>query len=154
MKTYKQTSGLTLVELMVTVAAASVVVLTIILVLMAAFRSWRINNSFVDMRRNAAFATALIVQDIRESTFTNVLSAAENQLVLAANPPVRNTQVSYTKVSDSSLNSSSFGILIPRGVQRFAAEVNTQGDGVYVTLVLTNQYHIGITNRFFANTRN
>lgn len=153
MKTYKQNAGLTLVELMVTVVAASVVVLTIILVLMAAFRSWRINNNFVDMRRNAAFATSLIIQDVREST-TNGLLAAENQLVLAANPPVRNTQVSYTKSGDSSLNSSSFGVIIPRGVQRFAAELNTQGDGVYVTLVLTNQYHIGITNRFFANTRN
>lgn len=154
MKTYKKNSGLTLVELIVTVVAVSVVVLTIILVLMAAFRSWRINNNFVDMRRNAAFATSLISQDIRESAFTNILAAEENQLVLAANPPVRGTPVSYTKSGDSSLSSSTFGVMIPSGVQRFAAELNTQGDGVYVTLVMTNQYHIGITNRFFVNTRN
>lgn len=152
MKTYKLKSGLTLIELMVTIAVASIVVLTIVLVLTMAFRSWRINNAFVDLRRGAALATDLISRDVHESSFTNI-SWTGTQLILDQHPPVRDNVVTYTKNGDT-LVSSSFGLIIPRGVRMFSAQPVTTGDGVYVTLVLTNQYNIAITNTLFVNTRN
>lgn len=148
MKKNQHKKGLTLVELMVAIVAASIVILTVAVILIAAFRSWRINNAYVDMRRDAALAIYLISRDIREATLADVATPA-NQLVLPT--------VTYTKTAGGALISTDFGTIILRNVTRFNARTNGPGDGVYITLgVADNNTGIGIaiTNTVFVNTRN
>ena len=65
MKKRNRRNGLTLIELMVTIAAASILILTVGLILIMAFRSWRVNNAFAELRRDSAFAFSMMT---REST--------------------------------------------------------------------------------------
>jgi prepilin-type N-terminal cleavage/methylation domain-containing protein len=153
MKKSKNKTGFTLIELMVTVVASAIVILTAATVLIMGFQSWRINKAYVEMRRNTALAVYLMARDIRESNITNVTIAA-GQLQLAPHPPVRNSTVTYTKTG-STLSSTDFGVIIPRGLRTFNAEVNVPGDGVYLTIGMTNSVSgIAMTNRVFVNTRN
>jgi hypothetical protein len=113
-----------------------------------AFRSWRINNAYVELRRDAALAVYLISRDVREANLADIDLSVANRLLLPT--------VTYTKSSDS-LTSTDFGTIIPRGVQTFTAETNSPGDGVYLTLVVANNNSglgIAITNEVFVNTRN
>jgi len=149
--------GLTLVELMIAIAAASILILTMSLILMMVFQSWRINNAYVEMRRNIALAVYLISRDVRESSITNVPPGVTvGSLQLSPHPPARNNTVTYTKAG-SALTSSGFGTVIPRGVQTFTAERNDNADGVYLTIGMTNSIFgsvIAVTNKVFINTRN
>ncbi len=160
MKTNKKQTGSTLIELMITITAASIIMLIIAFILVMAFQSWRINNAYADLRRDVSLAVYLMARDIRESNITNVTEAAAGRLTLSAHPPARNNAVTYTKSADT-LNSTALGTIIPRRLQTFIAESSSLGDGVYLTIVLTNSLSgiinpgvIAITNEVFVNTRN
>ena len=147
-------NGLTLIELMITVVVSSIVILTAASVLILVFQSWRINNAYAEMRRDAALAVYLMARDVRESDMTNIIEATTGRLELSAHPPARNNAVTYTKTADR-LASDSFGLIIPRGLQTFSAQTNSPGDGVYLTIGMTNfAYGIAMTNQVFVNTRN
>jgi Tfp pilus assembly protein PilW len=153
MKKKQYRKGLTLIELLVTIVAASIVILTVALILIMAFRSWRIDNAYVDLRRDAALAIYLISRDIRESDVTDVTTAMNGILALKAHLPVRDA-VTYTK-SGNALTSTDFGTIIASGVQAFSNQYSGADDGVYVTLGLANNsVGVAITNRVFVNTRN
>ena len=157
MKVNRHKNGFSLVELMVAVVASSIVILTAAAVLIMTFQSWRINNAYVEMRRNIALAVYLISRDVRESN-TNNITILAGQLQFSPHLPARNHTVTYTKTG-SALISSDFGTVIPGGVQTFTAQStdSTGGDGVYLTIGMTNSISgsvIAVTNKVFINTRN
>jgi hypothetical protein len=134
-----------LIELMVAVVAAAIVIMTVAVVLIAAFQSWRTNNAYVELRRDASLAVYLISRDIREAGFDDVVPTSVG-VVLPA--------VTYTKSGDT-LTSTDFGTIIPRGVQTFVAVPDDDHDGVSLTLGVANTgLGIAITNKVFVNTRN
>ncbi|MFA6172522.1 MAG: prepilin-type N-terminal cleavage/methylation domain-containing protein [Kiritimatiellales bacterium] len=156
MKKKYNRKGVTLIELMITMAAASILLLIAALILIMAFQSWRINNAYAGLRRDAALAVYRISRDVRESNITNVTVAA-GELRLSAHPPARNNAVTYTRTAAGALTSTDSGTIIPRGVQTFSAETNNLGDGVYLTVGMAANISgsaISITNRVFVNTRN
>ncbi|HPR82285.1 MAG TPA: prepilin-type N-terminal cleavage/methylation domain-containing protein [Pontiellaceae bacterium] len=152
MKTDRQ-KGVTLIELMVTIAAASILMLMVALILMMAFQSWRINNAYADLRRDAALAFVRMVKDVREADYTGLTagnpltlpSAVTNKTVLYAQPTGGKTLL-YSDGSGSS-------IIIPDNVRVFTSV--KQDDGVLLSLELANtNFNIAITNEVFVNTRN
>jgi hypothetical protein len=155
MKKNQYKNGLSLIELLVTIVASSIVILTVAMILIMAFRSWRINGAYVDLRRDAALAVFLISLDIRESDVEeDVTTATVGELTLAAHLPARDNPVTYERDGDT-LTSTDFGTIIPRGVQAFSAQYSGTNDGVYITLGLANNsVGVAITNRVFVNTRN
>jgi hypothetical protein len=152
MKKIQYKNGLSLIELLVAIVASSIVILTVAMILIMAFRSWRINNAYVELRRDASLAVYLISRDIRESDVDDVMTATDGELELDDHPPARNNGVTYEKVGDT-LTRTGFGTIIPRGVQAFSNQYSGADDGVYVTLGLAND-SVAITNRVFVNTRN
>jgi prepilin-type N-terminal cleavage/methylation domain-containing protein len=156
MKKIYNKKGVTLIELMVAMVAASILVLITALILVMALQSWRINNAYADLRRNASLAVYLMSRDVRESSITNV-TITTGQLTLSAHPPARNNAVTYTKTASGALTSTAFGTIIPRNVQTFSAQTNSLGDGVYITIGMATNISgsaISITNQWFVNTRN
>ncbi|HNX52124.1 MAG TPA: prepilin-type N-terminal cleavage/methylation domain-containing protein [Pontiellaceae bacterium] len=152
MKTDRQ-KGVTLIELMVTIAAASILMLMVALILMMAFQSWRINNAYADLRRDAALAFVRMVKDVREADYTGLTagnpltlpSAVTNKTVLY-NQPTGGKTLLYSDGSGSS-------IIIPDNVRVFTSV--KQDDGVLLSLELANtNFNIAITNEVFVNTRN
>ncbi len=72
MKLRRKNSGFTLIELMVTIASSSVLILTAALILFITYREWRIDNAYAQLRRDVSLAVQLIAQDIRESAVTDI----------------------------------------------------------------------------------
>jgi hypothetical protein len=146
MKKIQYKNGLSLIELLVAIVASSIVILTVAMILIMAFRSWRINNAYVELRRDASLAVYLISRDIREATLADVATPTD-QLVLPT--------VTYTKTAGGALTSTDFGTIIRTNVNFFISATNSAGDGVYITLGLTNNsVGVAINNEVFINTRN
>ena len=147
MKKRKQSKGLTLIELMVTIAAASILMLTVGLILIMAFRSLRINNVYADLRRDSAFAFSMMTRDVREANYDTLTDGTTLTLPSAT----------YTKSGNTLTHNGD--VLIPKNVQFFDSEKKPSGDGVLLTLVLSDEVYVGgytiaITNQVFVNTRN
>lgn len=155
-------TGFTLVELMIAIAASAIVMLTVGVLLVSAIRSWRSNNAYVDMRRDAAFAMEMMARDIRQAEHDGAITAATNSLI------VENTVVGYSAdfslVSGSDLAYSRDGsVLFPRlagNVARFvpSIHVNTNSaetDGLTLRLEMENtEFNISFTNETFIYIRN
>ena len=151
MKKRMHRNGLTLIELMVTIAAASILILTVGLILIMAFRSWRINNAYANLRRDSAVAFSMMTRDVREADYATLTAGNPLTLPSAIGKPT----VTYTQTGDTLTGDGM--IVIPKNVQSFASVKNE--DGVLLTLVLedevyTGGYTIAITNQVFVNTRN
>ena len=156
MKKRNRRNGLTLIELMVTIAAASILILTVGLILIMAFRSWRVNNAFAELRRDSAFAFSMMTRDVHEASYVGLDDAGTGYLE-ADSEIVGNPTVTYTQDGDTlEYDDGSGGItLIPKNVQFFDSEKQVAGDGVLLTLELTHaEFGISTTNQVFVNTRN
>lgn len=153
MKIKNNNSGLTLIELLLCMLASSIVILIVGLIMLMAFNSWRTNNAYADMRRNAAFATSILAADIREASYSDLSIAADNTLTVPS--AVTNTTSNFIPLGDTLLyNKGADTIsLIPEGVQNFTPFLTN--DGVLLTLELANtEFAITLTNQLFINTRN
>lgn len=155
MKLLVPKKGLTLIELMVTIAAAAILILIVATVLIMAYQSWRINNAYVDLRRDSAFAFSMMARDVREADDVTPGNTLELNYPAALGKPA----VSYTKNgSQFDYNDGSETItLIPTNVTLFSSSGGD--DGVLLTLVLKDEvyaggYTITLTNQVFVNTRN
>ena len=143
MKKRKRRNGLTLIELMVTIAAASILMLTVGLILIMAFRSWRMNNAYVDLRRDSAYAFSMMTRDVRKADYDTLTDGTTLTLPSAT----------YTRSGNTLTHNG--GVLIPKNVQFFNSEKKPSGDGVLLTLELANaEFGIAMTNQVFINTRN
>lgn len=153
MKKFEYQKGFTLIELLLAISAASILILTVGVILFMGFRSWRMNNAFANLRRDSAFAFSIMSRDIRESTFNALDDSKAGTLETTRKGD--GTPVSFS-LSGSSLvyNDGENDItLIPANVQDFTAE--KQNDGVKLDLkMLNSEFGIGITNKVFINTRN
>ncbi len=156
MKKRKRRNGLTLIELLVTIAAASILILTVGLILIMAFRSLRINNVYADLRRDSAFAFSMMARDVREANYDTLTDG--NPLRLGS-PVLGKADVTYTW-SGTQLDyhdGSGTITLLPANVSFFTSAGDD--DGVLLTLVLSDEVYVGgytiaITNQVFVNTRN
>lgn len=149
MKKQSRKNGLTLIELMVTMVAAAILILIVALILIMAYRSWRINNAFVDLRRDSAFAFSMMARDVRESYYDGLddTTAGSLEVISAVGKPT----VTYSQTGNTLTRSGM--IIIPKNVQYF--DPAKQEDGVLLTLELANvDFGIVITNEVFVNTRN
>lgn len=152
MKNKSKAAGLTLIELMLTVVASGIVFITVALILMMAFWTWRTNNAYADLRRNAALAAYMMTQDVRESSYDGLSGGAG---LLTVESAVTNQTSTYTQIGETLIYTSGTDtlLIIPEGVQNFSAL--KQNDGVELTLELVNtNFTIAVTNQLFVNTRN
>ncbi len=154
MKKRKCKNGLTLIELMVTIAAASILILTVGLIMIMAFRSWRMNNAFAELRRDSAFAFSMMTKDVREA---NDVTAAGNTLTLDYPTDLNRPEVFYTQNGTQLDYNDGSGTmtLIPANVSLFLPDGDD--DGVLLSLVLAvadANFNIAVTNEVFVNTRN
>lgn len=150
MEKIKSKNGLTLIELMVTIAAASILILTVGLILIMAFRSWRMNNAFVELRRDSAFAFSMMVRNVREASYNNLKDVGGDLEITSA---VDGSVATYSydeATGNLELNSSP---LIYGTVDPFDFDI--RDDGVQLKLVLENdEFDISYINEVFVNTRN
>ncbi len=147
----KQKKGFTLVELMLTMAAASIVMLTVALILMMAFQSWRTNNAYADLRRDSALANYMMARDIREASYDTLTAGTTLTLPSA----VISQTTTYTQSGNTLTVDEGSGAmtLIPKHVQDFYS--TKQDNGVLLSLELANtNFNIVITNQVFVNARN
>lgn len=152
MNRLRKKEGFTLVEMMVTIAISAIVILTVSLILVMAYREWRTDNAYVQLRRDAALAVQLMAPDVRESTTNaNNILTTTNSITFATNS-VRPVVHTFTQNGDK-LNSSPFGLIITKGLQRFRpVETN---NGVLLHMELENtEFNIAITNETFITVRN
>ncbi len=152
MRKRRNRTGLTLIELMVSIVAASILILIVGLILIMAFRSWHINNAYVDLRRNSALAFYRMARDVREADYDNLTEG--NPLILPSavpgNPTIIYAQSGSALTYDDESGTMS---LIPENVQ--GVNATKQNDGVLLTLELADaDFGIAITNQVFVNTRN
>ncbi|MBI9020629.1 MAG: prepilin-type N-terminal cleavage/methylation domain-containing protein [Verrucomicrobia bacterium] len=149
MKKQYYKNGYTLVELMITMVAASILILIVAMILVMAFQSWRINNAYADLRRDSALAFYMMARDVRESSYDGLDDTIDGSLEAVS--AVNSNITTYTQNGDTLVCET--GLVIPENVQAFRA-LKTN-DGVRLTLELTNGvFGIVITNEVFVNTRN
>lgn len=151
MKHNKHKEGFTLVELLITAVAASILILTIALILVMGFGTWRTNNACADLRRDSALATYMMARDVREASYDTLTDGSTLTLPSA----VTNQTTIYTQSGDMLTVDEGSGAmtLIHGHVQNF--DSTKQNDGVLLSLELANtQFSIIITNEVFVNTRN
>ena len=156
MKKQKNRNGFTLIELLVTMAASAILVLTVALILIMALRSWRINNAFVDLRSDSAFAFSMMTRDVREADDGTLTDG--NPLILPGTFPGK-PMITYTWNGVAGTleynNETDTMLIIHEGVQFFDSQKVGTGDGVLLTLELANtELGIALTNQVFVNTRN
>jgi prepilin-type N-terminal cleavage/methylation domain-containing protein len=151
MKRHRKNRGFTLVELMVTIASAAIVILTLWLFLFMTFREWNADNICVQLRRDAELAVQLMAQDVRESS-TNDISFGSSSITFATNA-VRSVEHTYSQTGDR-LEGPPFGVIISKGVQSF--DPQPAGDNsVLLTLVLSDaDSKITVTDETLITVRN
>lgn len=152
MKTNQYKKGFTLVELMITAVASAILILTVALILMMVFQSWRINNAYADLRRDAALAVYMMAKDVREADYGSLTGGTT--LTLPSAVPGGET-VSYTRNGGKLDYTDGAGTrsIITKNVGTFYS--TRRNDGVLLSLKLANDsFKIGITNEVFVNTRN
>lgn len=144
----KTKSGLTMIELMIALVAASILILIVTLILFMAFNSWHFNNAMSSMRRDIAIASEMLTHDIREVSLNDIdinagqLTAKNISYIWTGNSLLRQTPI------DSA-------VIIGKNLTGFTAQTNASADGVELYIVLENSnFGIGITNQLFINTRN
>ncbi|MBC8206077.1 MAG: prepilin-type N-terminal cleavage/methylation domain-containing protein [Kiritimatiellales bacterium] len=158
MKKQNHKNGLTLIELMVAMVAASIIILIASLILIMAFRSWRVNNAYVNLRRDSAFAFTMMARNVRESD-TDEVEWAGGTLTIPSSVLGKPT-VSYYRDGEALRYNENGGTmtLIHDNVDEFSATTTGDpeaDDGVLLRLVLADaDFGIAITNEMFVNTRN
>ena len=148
----KNRKGFTLIELMLTIVAASIVILTVALILLLAFQSWRTNNAYADLRRDSSLATYMMARDIREASYDALTDGTT--LTLPSGAVIGET-TTYTQSGDTLTVDEGSGAmtLIHEYVQNFNS--TKQNNGVLLSLELANtNFSIVITNEVFINARN
>lgn len=75
MKTNIQQQGFSLVEVLVAMVAASILVLTTIAILGGPLRTLKKNNEFAEIRRDLAYAVAVISKELRVANYDDLLNA-------------------------------------------------------------------------------
>ncbi len=73
----KKTRGFTVVEMLVSMLAFSILVLSIGLMLVYSWRGWRYSNESITMQRDASLAFKVITREIRGSSITNMTFSAD-----------------------------------------------------------------------------
>jgi len=161
MKTAKTKRGFTLIELMLAALASSILNLFAATNLLLATRSWRMNNQYASMRRNAAFAIELMSRDIREAQRPTGVTIAPNTLtinnaargyiaVFALNPA--------TGVLSYSRNGNPTMPFVAQDIAAFNPSLHTYNasvDGANLHLKMVDDtFNIAITNETFVHMRN
>lgn len=153
--------GFTVVEMMVAVVSSAVLVLIASAVLFMTFRSWRVNNAYASLRRDAAFAVEMMSRDIREARDAPPANAVDRLVISNA---VRNYTATYLRNSTNGVVSCTrtggFSIpIVARGVGSFSAEPQTNAagvvDGILLSIIMqNNDLGIAVTHETFVNMRN
>jgi len=155
MKMMHKKKALTLVELMVAMAIAAILILTVVTVLLMAYRAWNTNNAYVSLRRDAAFAMEIMARDIRESTLNDIDDSTG--LSIEDEKNIKGYSVDYT-LSGTTLDcarrdgaSDSFSL----ASDTTSFDPNKTSDGVIIELVMEDtEFDIVITNETFIRIRN
>jgi Tfp pilus assembly protein PilW len=147
-------NGFSLVELMLATVCAAILFLTVALILFTTYRSWRTNNEYVRLRRDAALAVRMMSRDIRPAALGDVTDG-QNILTIGTNA-VRTDVASYQRNGTN-------GILTlyidgteqgPVAILRDFSSSKTN-EGVLLYLELANEDgDIVITNKTFIHVRN
>lgn len=156
MKIGGKQNGFTLVELMITMVSASILALIVAMILFMAYRSWRTDNEYARLRRDAAFVVQLMAREIRAASFSGI-TAANNSLQLQANA-VRPNLTAFTRNPGSSnltfsINGIAQGPLVNNGLRVFNPLKQTNGILVQLEMVNADRT-ISITNKTFIFARN
>jgi len=158
MKITDKKAGLTLIELLVTVAIAAILILTTAAILLITYRSWNTNNAYVRLRRDAAFAINIMARDIHESKSVDISRPNNDQLVLLAND-VRTYTATYTRIgSNNVLRCNRVGtptesFVLATGVAA-PPFPDIPDNGIRIMLVMENDnFDISITNETFIHKR-
>ncbi len=149
--------GFTLIELMLTMASSSILILLVGIILFMGYRSWRVNGHYVQLQRDTALAVRIMSEGVREST-TNEIIAVNGSLTLAPNE-VRSAELKYMADGTGTLiryvDGAENGLIILKGLESFTPEL--QEDGVLLQIVMQDDdpdADITMTTRTFINTRN
>jgi type II secretory pathway pseudopilin PulG len=156
MKTSKN-QGFTLVEIMATIASATILALTVALILFMGWLSWSATNEQVQLQSDAALAVRMMAHQIRMSETGNVSVITGISLTCDTNS-VRDYTITFTKTSDQLrryISGNYQGLVITKGLTQFTPQIQTNGVLLQMVLISTNSYiPVAITNRTFINTRN
>ena len=161
MKIGENKSGFTILELIFSVVASAILLLTVGTVLFMALRSWDQNNAYVTLRRDAAFAIEMMSRDIHESS--DIITAGKNHLSLSNN--VRNYVATYAlnpiDQSMSCIRTDEANLpFIAGNIETFIAtpqmdQGSTTANGVHLHLkMVVPKLDIAITNETFVHMRN
>lgn len=80
--------GFTVVELLMTMLAGSIIALTAGLMLLISYRTWKSNNEYVDLQRQVTMAQTVADRWVREAAYWEV-SATNAQLLIVSGGRVR-----------------------------------------------------------------
>lgn len=162
MSTKRSSEGFTLVELLIGVAASAILLLLVGLLLWMPFRSLRTNNEYATLRRDVAYAVALMTKDIRSASL-NAVVAQDDLLQLPANA-TRTYGVEYQRNdADDSLDryvdGTREGGIITDGLMRFRPVVTndlvTGLSGVVLNIEIQNpDGEIVVQHGTFIHARN
>lgn len=151
-------NGFTLVELMIAIVSGAVLAIIVSLILFMTYRSWRTDNEYARLRRDAAFAVQLMAKEIRSSSYSGI-STNSTRLTLGTNA-VRTFQTVFTwsPVTNNltySRNGTVQGPVINKGLKVFTPQKDPTNNGVLLKLVLANtDGSISITNQTLIHARN
>jgi Tfp pilus assembly protein FimT len=149
--------GFTLVEMMVTLASATILALTVALILFMGWLSWRATSEQVQLQSDAALAVRMMAHQIRMSE-TNDVSVISGTSLTCGTNGVRDYVITFTKTGDQlrrDIDGNDQGLVITKGLTQFTPQPQTNGVLLQMVLARTNHYiPVAITNRTFINTRN
>ncbi len=162
MKLPAKKNGFTLMEVIVAMAASAIVLLTAGTLLFSAIRAWRANNTFVRMRRDAAFALEIMARDIRQAEHEGMVTITADSL--AVYNKVADYDALFSLGTDGILSySRDSAILTPKlasnvaGLTAVAQTNDVSGiiDGIGLELAMKNDsLDISFTNELFVYIRN
>ena len=161
MKTTDRQSAFTLVELMVALLASSVLLLLVATILIITLNSWRTNNAYTDLRRDAAFAINIMARDIREAAPSGLFAAGTDTLTVSN--AVRDYVSTYTRNSETEVLSltrtdNANVQILAANVQAFAAtpqNISGAVDGVILRLeMMSGSTGVAVTNETYVHMRN
>jgi type II secretory pathway pseudopilin PulG len=82
MRTANKKAAFTLVELMFAALASAILILTVTTVSLMGLHTWRKNNAYISLRRDAAFAMEMMARDIREARPDGLISKGTDILTV------------------------------------------------------------------------
>jgi prepilin-type N-terminal cleavage/methylation domain-containing protein len=148
--------GFTLVELMVTIASATVLMLLISVILFLGYLSWRINGQWLRMQEDASLAFRMISEAVHESSPGDI-TAVNGSLTFEANV-VRPDEIAFVQSGDvlwRYVNGAEAGRVIREHLVTFNPRVQT--NGVLLEMELTSDdpdADITMKHAVFINSRN